>query len=166
MTLPARCRNPVMADRRCRIGSRHDLMRIAMTILAGGRWRLARFAGLRVQRSSPGMLRIRVALLARDLFRRLVMRQALHVFVAVHAGEFHGRVNGVLELFRVHVEREGLAVYLGGESCVTMAGETVFVFQLVLGASGEGRAQQKERQRTEQYSAGNFHAYEKTPMRF
>jgi hypothetical protein len=28
----------------------------------------------------------------------------------------------------------------------------------VLGASGEGRAQQKERKRTEQDSAGNFHA--------
>jgi hypothetical protein len=33
----------------------------------------------------------------------------------------------------------------------------------VLGASGEGRAQQKECERTEQDSAGNFHAIEETP---
>jgi hypothetical protein len=32
----------------------------------------------------------------------------------------------------------------------------------VLGASGEGRAQQKDRKRTEQDSAGNFHGYEET----
>ena len=44
-----------------------------------------------------------------------------------------------------------------------MAGEAIFVFQLVLGANGEERAEQKEDKRTEQYSAGNFHAYEETP---
>lgn len=43
-----------------------------------------------------------------------------------------------------------------------MAGETVFIFQLVLGASGEGRAQQKECERTEQDSAGNFHGDQET----
>ena len=43
-----------------------------------------------------------------------------------------------------------------------MAAEAVFIFQFVLGASGEGRAQQKENARREQDSAGNFHAYEET----
>jgi hypothetical protein len=36
----------------------------------------------------------------------------------------------------------------------------------VLGTNGEGRAQQKERKRTEQDPAGNFHAYEETPDAF
>lgn len=38
-----------------------------------------------------------------------------------------------------------------------MTGETVFVSKFVLGTSGEGRAQQKEYERTEHNSAGNFH---------
>jgi hypothetical protein len=43
-----------------------------------------------------------------------------------------------------------------------MAGEAIFIFQLVLGASGDNRAQQKECERTEQDSAGNFHVIEET----
>ena len=64
----------------------------------------------------------------------------------------------MLQLLRVDEERNGLAVDVSGEGGVTVAGEAVFIFQLVLGASGDCRAQQKERKRTEQDSAGNFHA--------
>ena len=60
--------------------------------------------------------------------------------------------------FCIDEEDDRLAVHVGGEGRVTVAGEAVFVLQLVLGASGEGRAQQKECERTEQDSAGNFHA--------
>ena len=78
--------------------------------------------------------------------------------MAVHAGKLHGSVDGVFELFRVDEERHRLAVHIGSEGGVAVATEAIFVFQLVLGASGESRAQQKERKRTEQDSAGNFHA--------
>ena len=74
-------------------------------------------------------------------------------------------VDGMLELFRVDEERDGLAVHVFGESGVTMTSEAVFIFQLVLGASGEGRAQQKECERTEQDSAGNFHGDQETLLK-
>lgn len=92
------------------------------------------------------------------------MRQTFHILVTVDAGEFHGAMDGVLELSGVDEERDGLPVYVGGKRCVTMAGEAVFILKRVLGTSGEGRAQQKDCERTEQYSAGNFHAYEETPV--
>jgi len=44
-----------------------------------------------------------------------------------------------------------------------MTGEAIFVLQLVLGANGEGRAQQKEYEHSEQNSAGNFHDLQQTP---
>lgn len=104
-----------------------------------------------------GILSVRVAVDAEDLLRRRFVGEALHVFVAVHAGELHGGVYGVLEFFGIDKERDGLAVHVGGQRRIAVAGEAVFVFQFVLGAGGEGRAQQKERERTEQDSAGNFH---------
>ena len=67
-----------------------------------------------------------------------------------------------LSFFASTKRDDRLAVDIGGEGGVTVAGEAVFVFQLVLGASGEGRAQQKECERTEQDSAGSFHAIEET----
>jgi hypothetical protein len=45
-----------------------------------------------------------------------------------------------------------------------VAGEAVLILQLVLGANGKGRAQQKECERTEQGSAGILHVYEETPL--
>ena len=66
------------------------------------------------------------------------------------------------ELFYVDEQRNRLAIDVGRERRITVAGEAVFIFQLVLGASGDGRAQQKECERTEQDSAGNFHAIEET----
>ena len=111
-----------------------------------------------------GILRIHVAIGTTHLGRRRLMRKALHILVAVDARKLHGAVDGVFELFCVDEEGDGLAVDVGRERRITVAGEAVFIFQLVLGASGEGRAQQKECERTEQDSAGNFHAIEKTPM--
>jgi hypothetical protein len=111
---------------------------------------------------AEGGFRIGVAVGAQNFLRRRVVREALHVFVAVNARKLHGGVDGMLQLFRVDEERDGLAIHFSGEGGVTVAGEAIFIFQLVLGASGEGRAQQKDRKRTEQDSAGNFHGYEET----
>ena len=63
-----------------------------------------------------------------------------------------------LSFFASTKRDDRLAIDVGGECGVTVAGEAIFVFQFMLGASGEGRAQQKERERTEHNSAGDFHA--------
>jgi hypothetical protein len=63
----------------------------------------------------------------------------------------------VLEFLPVDKQRDLLAIQFFGQSVVGVASEAVFVFRLVLGANGESRAQQKDRERTEQDSAGNFH---------
>jgi hypothetical protein len=71
----------------------------------------------------------------------------------------------VLKFLTVDEEGDRLAVDVFGQRAVAMAGEAVFVFEFVLGTSGEGRAQQKESERTEQDSAGNFHDTRKRRMR-
>ena len=109
-----------------------------------------------------GSLRAGMAVGAKNFLRRRFVREALYVLVAIHAREFHGGVDGVFQLLRVDEERDRLAVYVLGQGGVTVAGEAIFIFELVLGASGEGRAQQKDRERTEQDPAGTFHEYEET----
>jgi len=91
------------------------------------------------------------------------MPETLHILVAVDAGELHGAVDRMLEFLAIHKQRDWFAVDVLGQRCIAVASEAIFVFQLMLGASGEGRAQQKEQTRTEQDPAGNFHAYEETP---
>jgi len=157
-------RNMRVIDGRIWMAAGQHLMRAAMAILAIRR-DLAAGDNLRVCAVRVSSLCIGMAVSAENLLRWRIVRQALHVFVAVHTGEFHRAVDGVLELLAVNEKRDGLAVHIGGEGRVTVAGETIFVFQLVLGASVEGRAQQKERKRTEHYSAGYFHVYEETPLR-
>ena len=99
----------------------------------------------------------------KDLLGCGLVRETLDVLVAIDACK-HGAVDGVFELLRVNIERDGLAIDFGSERRIAVAGEAVLVFQFVLGANGEGRAQQKERERTEQDSAGDFHAIEETPV--
>ena len=99
---------------------------------------------------------------AKDFLRRRVVGEALYVFVAIDAGQLHRSVDRVLKLFAIDKEGDLLAVDFFVKRRVAMTGEAVFVFQFVLGTNGEGRAQQKESERTEQDSAGNFHGYEET----
>ena len=66
-------------------------------------------------------------------------------------------MNGMLELLPIDEQRDLFAIYIFGQSVVAVASEAVFVFRLMLGANGESRAQQKDRERTEKDSAGNFH---------
>ena len=109
-----------------------------------------------------GILCAGMAFGAKNFLRRRFVREALYVLVAVHAREFHGGVDGMFQFLRVDEERDRLAVYVLGQGGVTVAGEAIFIFELVLGASGEGRAQQKQCERTEQDPAGNFHAIKET----
>jgi len=154
-----------MVDGRIGMTASENVVGITMTVLAI-RGNSAAGDDLGMCAVRVGGLRVGMAIGAEDLLGRRLVGETFDVLVAVHASEFHGAVDGVLQLLAVHIERNGLAVHIGAQGCVTVAGEAVFIFQLVLGARGESRAQQKERQRTEQYSAGNFHAYEKTPVRF
>ena len=45
-----------------------------------------------------------------------------------------------------------------------MACKAVFIFRFVFGASGEDRAEQKQRKRTEQYSARISHVFKEILM--
>jgi hypothetical protein len=71
-------------------------------------------------------------------------------------------VDRVLKLLAIDKQGHLFSIDVLRQRGVTVAGEAVFVFELMLGANGERRAQQKERERTEQDSAGNFHGYEET----
>ena len=108
------------------------------------------------------VFRICMAIGAHDLPGRSLVRKRLHVLVAIHTGKLHRSVNGIVNFLCIDEEGDLLTVYIFGEGGVAVTREAIFVFQLVLGASGEGRAQQKHRQRTEQDPAGNFHDYEET----
>ena len=137
-------------------------MGFAVAVLAIGA-DLAGMRDLRMQALRVGISRIGMATHAEDFLRRCLVREALHVFVAIDASQLHRAVDRVLKLFAIDEEGNLLAVDVFGKRRVAMAGEAVFVFQFVLGTNGEGRAQQKESERTEQDSAGNFHGYEETP---
>ena len=80
------------------------LVGATMAVLAIGS-DLAGGVDLRMAAVRVGVLRIGMAVGADNLLWRRLVRQALDVLVAVHAGELHGGVNGVLELFRVDKER-------------------------------------------------------------
>lgn len=157
--------NVGVIDRRVRGSAGEDFVGAAVAVLTIGGDPAAR-DDLCVCAMSESVLRVGMAIGAQNFLGRCFVRQTLYVLVAVHARELHGSVNGMLELFRIDEERDGLAVHVCGESGVTMTGEAVFIFQLVLGASGEDRAQQKECERTEQDSAGNFHGDQETLLKF
>jgi hypothetical protein len=109
-----------------------------------------------------GVLCVLVTTCAEDFLRRCVVRERLYVLMAIDASKLHRSVDRVLKLLAIDEEGNLLAVHVFGKRRVAMASEAVFVFQFVLGTNGEGRAQQKESERTEQDSAGNFHGYEET----
>jgi len=127
-----------------------------MAVLAiGGDAAGGRYPGMHAVRVC--ILRIGMAAPTKHFLWRCVVRKGLDVLVAVHACKLHRAVNGMLELLPIHKQRDLLAIYVFGQGVVAVASEAVFVFRLMLGAIGESRAQQKDRERTEQDSAGNFH---------
>lgn len=75
-------------------------------------------------------LRIGVTLGAGDLLRSLVVGEGFNVGVAVDARKQRA-VNGMLELRFVNVEADGLAIRVGGEGLVGVAGKAVGVLQFL-----------------------------------
>jgi len=98
-----------------------------------------------------------------DLLRSVIVYKALYVLMAIDASEFHRAMDRMLKLLAVYKKRHLLAVDVFVERRFAVAYEAVFIFELVLGMRWEDPAQRKDRERTEQDPAGNFHAYEETP---
>ncbi len=99
--------NVGVIDRGIRISAGQHLVRVPVTVLAIGRG----FAGsgdLCVRAVRVGILRVSMAIGAENLLRRRLVGQALHILVAVHAGQLHRAVDGVLELFGVDEQRDRL----------------------------------------------------------
>lgn len=128
---PARGWNIRMIYRRVRVVGRHHRVHIAMAIAAGGRRRLRR-CHLRVRTVLVRGLLIGMTLRAGDLLWRRIVRQALHVGVAIHARE-HRSVYGVLQLVRIHEQAMRPAVHVATQGGVAVTGEAVFVPRLVFG---------------------------------
>ena len=112
MAAPAGVRNVSVIDRGIRISARQHLVGVPVTVLTIGRG----FAGsgdLCMRAVRVGVLRIGVAVSTENLLRRRVVRKTLYVLVAIDAGQLHGTVDGVFELFCVDEEGDRLAVDVG-----------------------------------------------------
>ena len=131
-----------VTHRRMRIiGSQH-FMRPTVAAGAGGRRRLRR-GQFRVRAVRPRRLCILVAIRACYLLRRRVMRQALHVLVAIDAPE-NAAVDRRSQLLLVHKQADLLAVDLFRQCGVAMAGKAVLILELVLrgeSAANEGKTE-------------------------
>ena len=92
------------------------------------------------------------------------MRQTLHIRVAIHAGE-QAAVNRLLELGRVHVQADRLAINLLRQSGIGVAGEAVAVLELMLGMERAGPGKKRQGQRMGDDPSSRVHALEETLRR-
>lgn len=138
----ARKRNIRVIDRRLRIAARQHLVRAAMAVFAIRRGHFAGLACLGVQAVRVGLFRVRVALRAAHLLRRGFVRQALHVLMAIHAGQLHRGVDRMLEFLPVDKKADRLAIHLRRQSRVGVTTQAVFVLELMLCTSRTGRNQE------------------------
>ena len=120
-----------MVHGRFRIVRAGDLVHAAVAVLAARR-RRAGLGDLGVGTAQISIARVGMAPGALDLLRRRVMDEALHVLVAIDAGE-HGAVDGVLQLGFIDKQALRLAVDVLSHGGVRVAGKTVRVFDLRLG---------------------------------
>lgn len=67
---------------------------------------------------------------AADLLRRLLVREAFHVLVAIHAAH-RQPVDRLLHLLRIDGKTDRLAVDLRRQRLVAMAGQAILVLQLL-----------------------------------
>ena len=123
----------VMIDRRFCIVGGQNLVRASVAVLAVCP-RSAGPVGLGMEAMCVSLLRISVALGATNLPGRGFMDQALHILVAIHAGK-QIAVDGMFHLVSIHVQADLLSVLHRSQGGVGVAGKTVFVLGLLLGAS-------------------------------
>ena len=101
-------------DRRVGRAAGEHFVGAAVAVLAIG-CNLSAGDDLRMRAVCVSILRAGMAVSAEDLLRLRLVRQTLHVLVAVNACKLHRSVDRVLELFRIHEKRHGLAIHIGGE---------------------------------------------------
>ena len=126
--------NVRVVDWRLGIARALNLVDVAVAILATG-GNLPVLIHLRVDAVRICPACINVALRAGDLFRRLTVRQALYILVAIHAVE-QAAVDGVFELVLVDEKAYGRAVYILRERGIAVTGEAVGVLELLRGMCG------------------------------
>ena len=142
---PARVWNVLVIHRRLRISARHHLMRAAMAILAP-RSRHALLARNRMGAMRVSLLRVRMALPAGNLFGRRIVRQALHVGVAIHARK-QPSVDGVLLLRLIHKQADRLPVHVSRQRLVAVAGKAIRILELGLSFGFTGPEDKKQSER-------------------
>ena len=131
MASPASHGNIAVIHRRLGVVSRQNFVLSPVAILAIGRRRVPGLHKLGVIAVRIGLLCVRMALRAGHLLRRHIVRQALHIRVAIHAGE-HAAVRRMLELGAIHKQADLLAIHILGQRFVGVALKAVFILDLVL----------------------------------
>ncbi len=143
-------------DGRLGIARALNLVNVAVAVLATG-GNLSALVHFRVDAVLIRLAGIGVALRAADFLRGRLVRQALHILVAIHAGE-HAAVDGMLELALVDEEADRRSVLVrGGERGVGVAGEAVRVLELLRGVCGRGPGKKKENERANEKTSCNVH---------
>lgn len=142
MTFAAGDGNVGMIDGRVRIVGGDDFVNgaVAVGTIGCGRTCCCRFCMGAVR---IGGLCVGMASVAGEFLRRSLMRERLHVGVAIDAAE-HGAMNGVLEFGAVDEKAVRLAVHCLRQGRVAVTGEAVFVFQLVFRQEGRCRERQEQ----------------------
>ena len=158
MAAPAGGRTVGVIDRRFWVAACQNLVRAAVAVLAVCRRRFAGFAGLGVNAERIGLAGIRVTLNASDLLGRGLMGQALHIRVAIDAGE-HPAMNRVAQLASIHIEADLFAMRIHRQGGIGMAGEAILVLKLLFRASRAGPGKQRHDQRLSEEFLGRIHAF-------
>ena len=138
---PARVWNVLVIHRRLRIAARHHLVCAAMAILAPRR-RHTFLARNRMGAAGVSLLRVCMAPAAGNFLGRRIVRQALHIGVAIHARK-QPPMDGVLQLPRIHKQAHRLAVYISRQRLVAVAGKAVRILELWLSFALAGPQEKK-----------------------
>ncbi|OLC93747.1 MAG: hypothetical protein AUH86_16030 [Acidobacteria bacterium 13_1_40CM_4_58_4] len=134
-----------MVDSRFGIARRQKFVRAAVAVDTSGCLAVSRLDCFGMEAALVRGLLIGVAGSTGDLGWRGPVRRCLEVSVAIHAGK-HAAVHRILELVRVDVQADSLAVDLFTQRRITVTGQTVFVGGFLCGSSGPGEQAQSKHQ--------------------
>jgi hypothetical protein len=122
---PACAGNIGVMHARFRIAGWQQFVRAAVAVDATRRFAISFAHRLAVETAVICRLLIGVTSCAGDFQRSGLVRRALNIRVAIHAGE-HAAVDGILEALRIHVQADRFAVYLVRQGGIAMAGHALF----------------------------------------
>ena len=147
-----------MIHRRFWIAAGHHLMRAPVAILASCR-RRAFLARHRMSAVLVSFLRIRMAFPAGHLPGRRIVRQALHIRVAIHAPK-QPPMDRVLQLPRIHKQAKLLSIHIGRQRLIRVAGKAIRIFKFLRTMRHGGPDKQRQTERIDRNSSCSVHAYE------